>query len=97
MGTASFGLGAHKYVVDDAVIPELPLCRISRRGEGIRGDVQERAAATVCDAQGSNGDCLKSTGTRAGESANIQRFWSRRKRAFSSGLLLTAPIPATEC
>lgn len=27
--------------------------------------------------------------------ADIQRLWSRRKRAFSSGLLLTAPMPAS--
>lgn len=32
---------------------------------------------------------------RKADREDIQRFWSRRKRVFSSGLLLTAPIAAT--
>jgi hypothetical protein len=44
-------------VLYNALVPELSLRAVSCRGEGIRRDVQQRAAAGVGDAAGSDRDC----------------------------------------
>lgn len=89
-------LETYEYVVDDGVVTQLSLGMISCRGEGIRCDVQERATAGVCDVEGSNGNCTTSiiVGWVRSMVGDVQRLWSRRNSAFSSGLLLTAPMPA---
>lgn len=50
---------AYLNVFHDAVVSEVPPRIVPGGGEGVRGDVQEEAAARVGDGDGGDGDCTK--------------------------------------
>jgi hypothetical protein len=49
MGSHRGALQPHLNVVDDTLVAKLAPRAVSRRWEGIRADVQQRAVAAICD------------------------------------------------
>src|SRR5262245_51183502 len=51
------GLKQYLNIFDYAVVAQLSFGGVSRGRKGVRGDIEQRAIAVICDIQRSNGDC----------------------------------------
>jgi hypothetical protein len=57
MGSHRGALQPHLNVVDDTLVAKLAPRAVSRRWEGIRADVQQRAVAAICDVDRGDRNC----------------------------------------
>ena len=90
----------HLDVLDDTIVAKVPPGAIARRGEGVGGNVQQRAVARIRNVDRGHRDCRRLAGAQAGlrktVAGRLHRVWSRRYSAPASpALLLTAPMPAS--